>query len=210
MGAGAGALGGGAAGVAIGAVGGPVGAAVGLVIGAVAGAFAGKGVAEAIDPTGDQTLLDENGEPYAPGSESESHQRAYRAGLQGYATRGGIGTFEEAEDRLRSEYETSAGRSHGTEAPESSVSSPGNPLGWHEVRPAAEAGWRRAQTSASTVHGNQYAENVSDEVIATAAYYIWEKRVRTSAPGDALQDWLEAEREIYSARPFTRAAETAR
>src|SRR4030095_16448120 len=50
-----------ASGAAIGGVvGGPVGAAVGGVIGAVAGGLAGKGVAEAVDPTGEDNYWREN------------------------------------------------------------------------------------------------------------------------------------------------------
>ncbi len=51
VGVGLGAAGAGAAGAAIGSVVGPIGTAVGAVIGAVAGGLAGKGMAEAIDPT---------------------------------------------------------------------------------------------------------------------------------------------------------------
>lgn len=55
VGTGLGAVAGGAAaGAATGAFAGPVGAVIGLAVGAVVGGLAGKGVAEVIDPTGEQ------------------------------------------------------------------------------------------------------------------------------------------------------------
>lgn len=56
VGTGLGAVAGGAAaGAVTGALAGPVGAVIGLAVGAVVGGLAGKGVAEVIEPTGEET-----------------------------------------------------------------------------------------------------------------------------------------------------------
>ena len=68
------ATGGAAAGAIAGAFGGPVGAVVGAAVGAVIGGLAGKGVAEMIDPTGEEAYWRESfaDRPYVePGSTFE-------------------------------------------------------------------------------------------------------------------------------------------
>src|SRR3954462_11343173 len=60
VGTGIGAAGAGAAGAAIGSIAGPGGPATGAVVGAVAGGLAGKGVAEAVDPTTEDTYWRDN------------------------------------------------------------------------------------------------------------------------------------------------------
>jgi phage tail tape-measure protein len=75
-----------ASGAAIGGVvGGPVGAVVGGVVGAVAGGLAGKGVAEAVDPTGEDNYWRENykNRPYYKiGKPYDDYQKAYRYGWE--------------------------------------------------------------------------------------------------------------------------------
>ena len=136
VGVGIGAAGGGATGAAIGtAVGGPIGTAVGAVIGAVAGGLAGKGVAEAIDPTAEDAYWRErhSSQPFARNRSYDEFAPAYRTGYEGFGRHYKEGTrFEDAEDSLRRDYESSA-------------TAGGNELGWDDARHAAKAAWSRAE-----------------------------------------------------------------
>src|SRR4249919_3619792 len=83
-----GAAGGGVAGAAAGAVvGGPVGAVVGAAVGAVAGGLAGKGVAEAVNPTVEDTYWRDNykSRPYASGATYDQYRPAYQHGWESYS-----------------------------------------------------------------------------------------------------------------------------
>ena len=93
IGAAAGGVAGGiGAGALAGSVGGPVGAAVGAVVGAVAGGLAGKGVAEAIDPTVEESYWRANyaSRPYVEkGASFDDYGPAYRLGVDSYGQSNG-------------------------------------------------------------------------------------------------------------------------
>ncbi len=86
VGVAAGGTGGAVTGAAIGgAVGGPVGAAVGAAVGAVAGGLAGKGVAEAVNPTVEETYWKgeyKNRPYYRSGSDYDTYQPYYKYGYE--------------------------------------------------------------------------------------------------------------------------------
>lgn len=131
FGTGAGAASGGVAGAAIGmAVGGPVGGLVGLAVGAVTGGLAGSGIAEAVNPTAEETFWRESyvREPYyTKGRGYEYYAPGFRAGWAGRVHHDGR-TFDQAEPELMSEY--------------ARVQTELDPA-WHELRPAARAAWDR-------------------------------------------------------------------
>lgn len=131
VGTGLGTTGGGLTGAAIGgAVGGPVGAAVGAVVGGVAGAYSGRGVAEAMNPTVEETYWRENhrtqewadeGTPY------EHYAPAYRTGYEGAGKYSGR-DYDEIEGDLARDYEKND-------------ANPAVP--WDRARPAVRAAWHR-------------------------------------------------------------------
>ncbi len=131
VGSGLGATGGGLAGAAVGAaVGGPVGAAVGAVVGGVAGAYGGHGVAEAMNPTQEETYWRENhaSQPYAKTEFSFQHYApAYRTGYEAVTKYGGK-QFHEIEDDLALDYERNRADSA---------------LPWDEARHATHAAWSK-------------------------------------------------------------------
>lgn len=55
------------------------------------------------------------------------------------------------------------------------------------------------QTPASVDRPADPIVPVQEEEIRTRAYYIYEDRVRSGGRGDALDDWLRAERELEAA-----------
>jgi len=135
VGTGIGAASAGAAGAAIGgAIGGPVGAVVGAVVGAFSGGLAGKGVAEAIDPTVEDTYWQNNysSRSYADTSTTyEDYQPAYRTGYEGYSRYGGTGkSFNDIENDLQRDYETNRGKSN---------------LQWEKAKPATRDAWDRVE-----------------------------------------------------------------
>jgi len=138
VGTGVGAASGGATGAAIGAIAGPVGSAIGAVIGAVAGGLAGKGVAEAVDPTAEDTYWRENHakQPYVrKDRDYTAYQPAYRTGIEGFGHHGTQGhKFEQAEPKLREHYEDHVKRANVA-----------TPLAWDEAKPAAKAAWDRVE-----------------------------------------------------------------
>lgn len=131
VGVGVGTAGGAATGAAIGAVGGPVGAVVGAVVGGIAGAAAGKAGAEALNPTEEDRYWRENHarQDYAdPNDIYDDYEPAYRMGYEGpgrYA-----GTYDEAESRLATDWETRRGKSR---------------LDWERAKNAVRAGWHRVE-----------------------------------------------------------------
>jgi uncharacterized protein (TIGR02284 family) len=125
---GVGAAGGAIAGAAAGMVGGPVGMAVGGVVGAVVGGLAGKAAGEAINPSAEEAHWRGNymNEPYyEQGRSFDDYGPAYRHGLE---SRGRYADWDEAEPRLRSEWDTYRG---------------GSSLSWDQARPASRAAWDR-------------------------------------------------------------------
>jgi hypothetical protein len=159
IGVGAGAAGGAATGAAIGtAVAGPVGTVVGGAIGAVAGGLAGKGVAEAVNPTAEDTYWRENhaNQPFAKDRPYDDYAPAYRTGYTGYAP----GTrFEDAEPKLRQDYESvasAAGRTADKAGDATSHAAHkvahGTQVAWDDAKHAARAAWHKLE------HGNARPE----------------------------------------------------
>jgi len=131
LGTGIGATGGGLAGAAVGAVGGPIGAGIGLAVGAVAGGLAGKAVAENIDPTAEDAYWRANyaSRPYVKkGDPYDVYEAGYRTAYENYGQFRGQ-TFEEAEEELRTDYETRTARKGS----------------WEKGRAAARDAWQRIE-----------------------------------------------------------------
>lgn len=132
-GTGVGAAAGGLAGAGVGALaGGPVGAAIGGAAGAVAGGLAGKGIAEQVDPTGEdahwrRTYADR---PYYNRARTyDDYSPAYRyGGKSWFDRREKSRTFEDAEPELRSGWERFKLSSR---------------LTWEEAKEAVRDGWER-------------------------------------------------------------------
>ncbi|HTL05126.1 MAG TPA: hypothetical protein VL241_05220 [Gemmatimonadales bacterium] len=132
VGTGVGAAGGAAAGAVGGAaVGGPVGAVVGGVAGAFAGGLAGKSVAEAIDPTVEDTYWRATypSRPYFTGEPYETYQPAYQFGWESYS-RYNDRKFSDVETELQSDWEKNP---HGRK------------LSWERARHAASDAWHRIE-----------------------------------------------------------------
>lgn len=130
LGTGAGAAGGAAAGAAIGGALGPAGAAVGATLGAVAGGLTGRTVAEAINPTEEDTYWRDNyhRRPYADDTLSYDHYRpAYRYGWESRARFDGR-RWTEVEKDLERGWRENRGTSR---------------LGWGDARQAARDAWQR-------------------------------------------------------------------
>ena len=131
LGTGAGAAGGAATGAAIGtAVGGPIGFAVGGVAGAIVGGLAGKGVAEAVNPTAEDSYWRENysSRPYvAKGTSYDSMQPAYRYGWESRSKNSGK-SWSDAEGDLRSGWDRARGASS---------------MAWEDAKHATRDAWNR-------------------------------------------------------------------
>jgi hypothetical protein len=100
------AAGGAVSGMALGSAAGPVAAAIGAALGAVAGGYAGKGVGEMIDPTMEDTWLQDNfdSRPYIQqGDTFEKYRPAYQYGGQA-ESKFGPATFESIEGELESDW----------------------------------------------------------------------------------------------------------
>lgn len=131
VGTGVGTTGGGLTGAAVGAaIAGPVGAAVGAVVGGVAGAYSGRGVAEAVNPTVEETFWRENHasqEWAGEGSTYDDYAPAYRSGYEAVAKYAGR-DYAEIETDLALDY-----KKH----------DPNTALPWDRARPAVKAAWQR-------------------------------------------------------------------
>ena len=138
LGTGAGAASGGVAGAAVGmAAGGPVGSMIGAAVGAIAGGLSGKGVAEAVNPTAEETYWRETyiREPYyLPGKPYEYYAPAFRAGWEGRVRFDGR-TFARAEPDLAVAYVCTKSEIDPS---------------WADVRPATEAAWNRVDRAWTT------------------------------------------------------------
>jgi len=98
-----------ASGMAVGAVAGPGAAALGAAVGAVAGGYAGKGIGEMIDPTIEDSWLEENfsSRPYVEeGDNYEDFHPAYRYGALAEAKYGDAG-IDLMEKQLQSDWDAS-------------------------------------------------------------------------------------------------------
>ena len=132
------ALGGAAAGAAAGTVVGPVGTVIGAAVGAIVGGYAGKGVAEAVDPTLEDTYWRNNFKtrPYAEaGSSFEQYEPAYRYGVDSFGRYPGR-SFEAAEPNLAGDWERARGNSS---------------LNWERAKHATRDAWNRLSESAESV-----------------------------------------------------------
>ena len=138
VGVGAGALAGGAAGAAIGTVvpgvGNAIGAVVGGIVGGVTGALAGKAIADQIDPTVEEEYWRGNyhTRPYVGDTAYEDLEPAYR---YGWETRGRYGAdtrFDQVENDLSRNWDTSRGKSR---------------LSWDRARQASRDAWDRIERS---------------------------------------------------------------
>jgi hypothetical protein len=135
VGTGAGAAAAGVAGGLIGSLAGPIGTAVGAAIGGVAGGLAGKGVAEAVNPTEEDTYWRQNyaSRDYVDRSKKyDDYAPAYRMGWESCCVNVPAGrTFDQVEPDLAREWDSHRGRSG---------------LGWMQARPAARDAWDRAES----------------------------------------------------------------
>jgi hypothetical protein len=130
VGTGVGAVGGATLGATVGAVAGPVGVVAGAVVGAVAGGLAGKGVAEAIDPTVEETYWRTNftSATYAKKDfEFNDYAPAYKLGWERATTNPGR-PFAELESDLGRDWNTVKGKSR---------------LTWDGAKDATRAAWQR-------------------------------------------------------------------
>ena len=189
VGVGVGALGAGAAGAAIGAIGGPIGMLIGAAIGAVAGGLAGKEVATsneepavaeestAMDePT--STVLSDMPTPISTGSlPGEGFRAMSGAGFAGDAGMLSTGTNE-----------TSAGLAE-------SVEDDALPTPSHAAMPGA-AGFQAPTIPETTPLAGTPMPQSGEEAVRVSAYYHYLGRSTVGEPGDALSDWLAAEREM--------------
>ena len=124
------ALGGAAAGAAAGTVVGPVGTVVGAAVGAIVGGLAGKGVAEAIDPTGEGEYWRNNfnTRPYAKdGARFDDYGPAYDYGVRSYSKYPGR-SFDDVESDLSQGWSNARGNSN---------------LVWDKARGATRDAWER-------------------------------------------------------------------
>ncbi|HEY5569702.1 MAG TPA: hypothetical protein VIM81_20950 [Gammaproteobacteria bacterium] len=66
---------------------------------------------------------------------------------------------------------------------------------------AATVGSRRERTTAAKVSRQQYEQlgKPSEDDIRILAYNFYERRRADGIAGDAASDWIEAERQLYSA-----------
>lgn len=132
VGTGAGAAAGAASGAAIGAaVGGPIGLAVGGVGGAIGGGLVGKGIAEAIDPTAEESYWREHytSRPYVKKGESyDKHRPAYRYGWESRSEHPDK-TWDEVESSLGKGWEKARGKSK---------------LEWTQAKMASRDAWQHA------------------------------------------------------------------
>jgi hypothetical protein len=127
-----GGTGGAAAGGTLGALaGGPIGAAIGAVVGGVAGAMGGRVAAENINPEDEDAYWRENYYKFdyvLPGDTYEDYEPAYRYGREA-RHRFRDQTFEDVENTLANDWETTKGASR---------------LTWERAKRPARDAWERA------------------------------------------------------------------
>ncbi len=200
---GVGAAGAGAVGALIGAVMGPVGALVGSVVGALAGAVVGKETAETVNPTepsalakevdeGEETVADEL--PAAPGALGRNVLPAAPPDLMttdaSLAYLGGVGSPA----FLAAPTEPVAADAPPPEPMAEPVPPPAMtlPPGGSRLRKIVLAGGRAAPPPLEVTAQTAYPE----DRVRDAAYLRYLERQRAGVPGDELDDWTAAEREV--------------
>lgn len=172
IGVGVGALSAGAAGAAIGSIGGPIGVLIGAAIGAVAGGLAGKEVATAPEERAADVAAP--GEP--PLTLPVDAPTPITMGSvpgEGFRASSGSAVLDDEETF------TTTGAS-----------------GWTTVPELAGAGLRAPMVPETTPLAGEVMPHSGEEAVQVAAYYLYVERSAAGRHGDALSDWLDAEREM--------------
>ena len=172
IGVGVGALSAGAAGAAIGSIGGPIGVLIGAAIGAVAGGLAGKEVATTPEERAtDVTTTDEP--PLTLPIDAPTPITMGSVPGEGFRASSGSAVLDDEE------MFTTTGAS-----------------GWTTVPESAGAGLRTPVVPETTPLAEAVMPHSGEEAVRVAAYYHYVERSAAGQHGDALSDWLEAEREM--------------
>lgn len=185
VGVGVGALGAGAAGAAIGSIGGPIGMLIGAAIGAVAGGLAGKEVAATSDTPASEdsaAVTDEPGGEAAAGTPTPIFMNPLPGA--GIGTLGGSGFAADAGL-------LPTGNSAATEEAEDDAL----PTPTH-ASVTSETGFQAPPVPESVPLADAAMPHSGEEAVRVSAYYHYLDREATGEPGDALGDWLAAEREM--------------
>ena len=117
-------------------------------------ASAGKGVAEAVNPTAEDAYWRQNhgSPPFAKDRPYDDYASAYRTGYNGYAPGS---RFEDAEPKLRQEYESTPAASTALhKVGDAAVMPPigsctGLHVAWDDAKHAARAAWQKVENGAS-------------------------------------------------------------
>ena len=191
VGVGVGALGAGAAGAAIGAIGGPIGMLIGAAIGAVAGGLAGKEVATTSEDTAAAEKADAAFAPTAVDSpEMPTPVSMNTMPGEGLRALGGSG-FSDDEGLL----------STGTTGLPAAVANPvdveddalPNP---NHAAVVGETPFQAPAIPETTPLAGEAMPHSGEEAVQVSAYYHYLGRANTGQSGDALGDWLAAERKM--------------
>ncbi len=189
VGVGVGALGAGAAGAAIGSIGGPIGMLIGAAIGAVAGGLAGKEVATSSGESAaeaERTAINEPTSTIAADMSTPISMGSVPG--EGFRAMGGAGFAGDAEMLSTGTHEVSAGLAE-------SVEDDALPTPTHAAIPGA-AGFQAPVVSETAPLASTPMPQSGEEAVQVSAYYHYLSRTATGEPGDAMGDWLEAEREM--------------
>ena len=192
VGVGVGGVGGAAAGAILGAVGGPIGMLIGAGLGTIAGAAAGKGVAERIDPTGEDLYWQEEYKrrPYYNSAYNyeKDYAPAYSYGVDARSRLGDRAWDESTEAELERDWASARGQSA---------------LEWRDAKAAVHDSWTRADRTYRTYeatdryHQAQFGQASYREPTAGYADYQPAYRLGTQARQQradrAWDDKLEAE-----------------
>lgn len=148
-----GVAGGAAAGALAGTMFGPLGTLIGAGVGVLAGAALGKGVAERVDPTGENEYWrsEHQSRPYVKEEFDfdRDYSAAYGFGLQAREQYGNRG-FEASENELREGWDRVRGDSR---------------LEWNEARPAIRDSYERADLTYNTyAESDRYFESRFDQI----------------------------------------------
>ena len=180
VGVGVGALSAGAAGAAIGSIGGPIGVLIGAAIGAVAGGLAGKEVAATTETP---TVVDAG----TTGATTEMPIPVTMGSMPGEGFRAVAGSGFADDLSL-----TSTGVPSLPVAPPVAMEDDALPM----TAASAATGLQASAVPEETpLMGTPMPAN-GEEAVQVAAYYQFLARLRAGRHGDAVSDWLEAEREM--------------
>ena len=183
VGVGVGALGAGVAGAAIGSIGGPVGILIGAAIGAVAGGLAGKEVAST-----EEKPLEEDGD-----SAMDEPASTAPAGMPTPISMGSI-PGEGFRAMSGAAFGDASLFSTGTAAPVDLVEDDALPTPTHAA--VGGVGFQAPLVPETTSLAGAPMPHSGEEAVRVSAYYLYLGRIADGRPGDALGDWLTAEREM--------------